>query len=406
MNYIFISPEFPENYYKFVIRLKEDGVNVLGIGDTPYDNLRQELKDNLTEYYYVHNLGNYDEMLRAVAFFTFKYGKIDWLESNNEYWLEQDARLRTDFNITTGLKSEEMGPIKRKSMMKACYEKAGVKCARWHLVDDIDGCRNFIKEVSYPVVVKPDNGVGANNTYRLSNEADLRDFFLSKKKKDVLYIMEEYIDGTIQTFDGVADSECEPIYYASYSETDSMMDVVNENKDTWYYVKKEIQPELIKAGKATLKAFNCHNRYFHLEFFIANSPKEGRWKKGEVLALEVNMRPAGGFTPDMEDYSAGVDLYKIYADMVAYDTRGPLAEPKRQYCVYAANREEYAYLHSREDILKKYGSVMKMEGIIPKVLQGDMGAQYYMACFDKWKDVLDFVKYVLERKGGKIEVHL
>lgn len=34
---------------------------------------------------------NYDQMMRAVAYFTFKYGRIDWLESNNEYWLTQDA---------------------------------------------------------------------------------------------------------------------------------------------------------------------------------------------------------------------------------------------------------------------------------------------------------------------------
>ena len=34
--------------------------------------------------------------------FRIYYGRIDWIESNNEYWLEQDARLRTDFNVTTG----------------------------------------------------------------------------------------------------------------------------------------------------------------------------------------------------------------------------------------------------------------------------------------------------------------
>ena len=28
---------------------------------------------------------DYDEMYRAVAYFAFRYGKIDWLESNNEF---------------------------------------------------------------------------------------------------------------------------------------------------------------------------------------------------------------------------------------------------------------------------------------------------------------------------------
>ena len=44
--------------------------------------------------------------VRAMGYFTFKYGKIDWLESNNEFWLEQDAALRTDFNITTGAQND------------------------------------------------------------------------------------------------------------------------------------------------------------------------------------------------------------------------------------------------------------------------------------------------------------
>ena len=88
MNYIFISPNFPKTYKNFCDRLKRDGVNVLGIGDEPYDNLDYDLKSSLNEYYKVSSLENFEEVYRAVAFFTFKYGKIDWLESNNEYWLE------------------------------------------------------------------------------------------------------------------------------------------------------------------------------------------------------------------------------------------------------------------------------------------------------------------------------
>ena len=99
-NFIFISPNFPTNYWQFCRELKNDGMNVLGIGDQPYDELKPELKDSLNEYYKVGSLENYDEVYRAVAFFIFKYGRIDWLESNNEYWLERDAALRPAFHIT------------------------------------------------------------------------------------------------------------------------------------------------------------------------------------------------------------------------------------------------------------------------------------------------------------------
>ena len=48
-NFIFISPNFPANYWKFCRELKNNGVNVLGIGDCPYYNLSVELKTSLNE---------------------------------------------------------------------------------------------------------------------------------------------------------------------------------------------------------------------------------------------------------------------------------------------------------------------------------------------------------------------
>ena len=68
-NFIFISPNFPTNYWQFCRELKNNGMNVLGIGDQPYDELKPELKDSLNEYYKVGSLENYDEVYRAVAFF-------------------------------------------------------------------------------------------------------------------------------------------------------------------------------------------------------------------------------------------------------------------------------------------------------------------------------------------------
>ena len=52
-NFIFISPNFPTNYWQFCRELKNNGMNVLGIGDQPYDELKPELKDSLNEYYKV-----------------------------------------------------------------------------------------------------------------------------------------------------------------------------------------------------------------------------------------------------------------------------------------------------------------------------------------------------------------
>ncbi len=53
LNFIFISPNFPRTSSFFCDRLHRNGVNVLGIGEAPYDSLENGLKEALTEYYYV-----------------------------------------------------------------------------------------------------------------------------------------------------------------------------------------------------------------------------------------------------------------------------------------------------------------------------------------------------------------
>ena len=47
MNFILISPHFPDNFKPFATELKNKGINVLGIGDEAYENLGSELQNSL-----------------------------------------------------------------------------------------------------------------------------------------------------------------------------------------------------------------------------------------------------------------------------------------------------------------------------------------------------------------------
>lgn len=245
-NFIFISPNFPTNYWKFCAELKKNGMNVLSIGDCPYDQLMPELRGRAERVITKSSsLENYDEVFRAVAFLTYKHGKIDWLESNNEYW----TMLRTAFNITTGFHTEDMQPVKYKSAMKANYAKAGIKTARWHIVRDYTGCKDFIAEVGYPVIVKPDNGVGASHTYKLKNDDELNYFFATKD--ETVYIMEEYVNGTVHTYDAVINSKGEPLFETGNVTIDSIMDIVNTNGNSCYYTKRRCRKPCATSAAAT-----------------------------------------------------------------------------------------------------------------------------------------------------------
>ncbi len=391
MNFVFVSPNFPHTYWQFCDRLRRNGINVLGIGDAPYDGLEGPLKVALTEYYRVDSLEDYDQVYRAVAYFAFKYGKIDWIESMNEYWLEQDARLRTDFNVTTGIQSDRIGFIKNKSLMKGLYLKAGIPTARQHVVSTREAGRAFIGEVGYPVIVKPDVGVGATDTWKLENDADFDRFY--DHLPAAPYVMEEFITGDICSYDAILDSKCEPLF-ESMTVWPPVMDIVNRDLDLMYYTCPDVPEGLRVLGRRTVKAFGVDRRFVHLEFFRLTEAKKGLGGVGDFVALEVNMRPAGGYTPDMMDFAHSTDVYQIYADMVAFDERR-LPEPDEHfYCVYASRKDGHRYARGHEDIMARYGADMVMQEEMPPMNWPQMGRYMYTAKLRTFEEARDFIHWV------------
>lgn len=390
-NFIFISPNFPTNYWMFCAALKRNGINVLGVGDCPYRELKNELKESLTEYYYVSSMEHYDEVYRAVAFFIHKYGRIDWIESNNEYWLERDAMLRTDFNVVSGFHTEDMPKVKYKSKMKACYEAAGIPVARYHLVDTFEGCKAFIGEVGYPVIVKPDNGVGASHTYKLKDDEELRSFLAAKD--DTSYIMEEFIDAEVNSYDAIINSKGEVLFESGNVTPNSIMDIVNTDDNSIYYIVKNLKEDVRDAGRRAYRAFGVKSRFIHFEFFRLNSDQH-IGKKGDVVALEVNMRPCGGFSPDMMNFANSTDVYRIWADMIAFDET-KTAEGEHAYCAYAGRRKEKSFRYTEAEILEKYAQNLKMVEDIPEALSGAMGDKMFVATFPTKEGLDAFYRDVL-----------
>ena len=397
MNFIFISPHFPQTYWQFCAGLRANGVNVLGIADTNYENLSWELRQNLTDYYKVHNLENYEEMYRAVAFYAHRYGKIDWIESNNEYWLEQDARLRTDFNVTTGIRNDHIAAIKNKSEMKKYYALGGIPTARQ--IKGAEGeakIKAFVKKTGYPVIAKPDNGMGAGGTSKICNEAELKAWLEAHSADRGYFVIEEFITGLLVSYDAIYNSQGEPVFENNTVFPTPIMEIVHGNLETCYWTNKTVPAKLAAIGRRTVKAFGIKSRFVHLEFFQVDRDREGLGKKGDYVGLEVNMRPPGGYTPDMMNFAHSTSVYQIWADMVAFDeARKPLGE--QFYCAYAGRRDGRSYKHSHQEILDKYGSVMSMCERVPDALADDLCNQAYIVRLQNKSEIDTFFKFVTEK---------
>lgn len=378
-------PIFLSTIKYFAVALNRNGVNVLGIGSDPYEQLDPLLQASLTEYYFVHDMENYEALLRACGYFTHKYGKIDFIESHNEHWLESDAKLRSDFNVS-GYKIRDMNRIKKKSEMKKVYIKAGIPVARGQVVRDLAAARSFIRQVGYPVIAKPDIGVGAAATYKINNLNELKAFFASKSLED--YIMEEFITGEIQTYDGLVDKDGEVVFQNSFQYGSGVLEIVNDGLDTFFYVQREIPEDLVEMGKLTLKIFNVKNRFFHFEYF--------RTAAGQLIALEVNVRPPGGPAIDLFNYANDIDIFERYARTIAGQPLEALP-PAAYYCAYIGVKLNHQRQHSLEDVLTKYSHHIVAHGPIPEVLVSAMGNYHYILRAKNLQEMLTASQFILDR---------
>ncbi|MFC3928748.1 ATP-grasp domain-containing protein [Streptococcus caprae] len=387
MNFVMISPHFPTNFETFAHRLHEKGFRTLGIADAPYEELSQGLRDHLTEYYRVDNMEDYDQVYRAVAYFAHKYGKIDRIESHNEYWLELDARLRTDFNVF-GYKNDDMLAIKTKAQMKEIFRSIGLKVAAGQVFHSDEEARKLAKELKFPVIIKPNSGVGASDTYKIKSADELEDFF-TYKTEGVDYIMEEFIDGDIITFDGLADHAGNIVFYSGLEYSDAVLSMIDSNDDMFFYVPREFSPVMVEMGKKCVQAFKVRERFFHFEFFRVRAT-------GEIIPLEVNCRPPGGSTIDMWNYANDFDVFAEYANIVRDNTFE--ADIKHPYfCIYIARKEGKDYKNSIDDIWRAYGDQVISVQSIPGVFAKIMGKEGVLARTETIDEMRELIAYCHEK---------
>ena len=366
MNVVFLSPHFPPNWYRFAVALRASGATTLGIADVGFEQLQPELRDALHDYYRVDDLADYNQLTRALGWFIHRHGRIDRIDSLNEHWLETEAALRSDFNIP-GINMATISAIKRKSVMKQRFIDAGLVPGRGRVCHDEVELREFIADVGLPVVAKPDVGVGAARTYKIENEAEVEAYLADKPDSD--YIVEEFIRGELLTYDGMTGRDGEIVFDSTFQYSTGVMEVVNAQLDIYYWMPRVIPADIQDVGRVMARAFDLRERPFHFEIF--------RTATGALVPLEVNMRPPGGWTVDMWNYSNDFDFYREWANVVVNGAFG--AEIARPYNVlYASRRDGRPYVMSHDEVLAQFGSLIVHESRMERVLASAMGDHGYV----------------------------
>ena len=387
MDFLYISPEFPPNYANFIYRLNSHGVRVWGIGEADFYSMPSVLQSAL-KWYARSNLTDYVAVQQALdVIIQQKHasgypGAFDVVESHNEQWLNLEGMINDRYGIA-GIGSKDLPDLKKKSRMKQIFMDLGLPVARGAVVADLGQALDLVETLGFPLILKPDEGVGAGGIYRVDNQSELESY-LAEIEGD--YLLEEFVDGDIVTYDGLTDYDGNILFENSLIYGDGVLDYVL-GKDTFFYVSRQIPTAVLSAGRQLVSHFNIRRKFFHFEFF----------KTGDgYQPIEINCRPPGGAILDMMNYSVDGDLYRVYADMI---TGGPTAvqSEKKYYCCYIG-RKDKRYRHGHDQILSTFGHCLVEHGLNPEVYRQAMGTERYILRSPVVSDIFEMADFILKKR--------
>jgi hypothetical protein len=388
MDFLYLSPEFPPNYAHFIEQLHLLGARVWGLGEADFYFMPEQLRSALT-WYVRADLNDMDAVQRALgALLEQKHacghaGAFDLVESHNEQWLTLEAFINATYGLD-GIQKQDLPRLKKKSCMKQIFKDLGLPVARGALIADRKQALDLADALGYPLILKPDQGVGAGGVSKIHNNDEL-EWHLSEIKED--YIIEEFIDSDIVSYDGLTDNQGNVLFENSLIYGDGVLEYVM-GKDTFFYLSRYIPDELRTIGRKLLPLFNIRRKFFHFEFFRTG---------GQYMPIEINCRPPGGAILDMMNYSVDDDLYRAYAEMIVRG-RTTVRAQKKYYCCYLG-RKDKPYAHSHAEILSTFGHFLVEHELNPPIFRQAMGTERYIFRSPNEADMFAMAEFVLRTKN-------
>lgn len=384
MNVLFLSPHFPPSFRAFVRALRERGANVLAIGDAPHGDLGADLAPFIAEYVHIPNMADEEAMLRAVGGLVSRHGRIHHLDSLNEHWLAVEAMLREDFNVP-GLKPRDLVRYRSKFGMAEVFRENDIEAPETLRVRTPDELRAFVDRVGFPIILKPDVGVGADQTYRIDH-ADGLEQVCNTLHGD--FVAQPFVRGTMTTFDGLTDHDGNIVFAISFVYARSALEMIGSRAEVSYWSRRKITPGLEALGRQVVKAFDLRARFFHGEFFERED--------GSFVPLEVNLRPPGGYTVDLMNYACDVDLYGLWADMVTLRSTATFTYQTRYHAAHVGRRSAN-YKLSVEQARQALGPALMNLPQVPRLFADTMGDPTFLIRHEDERELHALIDRLLEK---------
>lgn len=186
------------------------------------------------------------------------------------------------------------------------------------LVSNLDDLKEDLRQVQFPVVIKPFAGAKSRGVFRLDKMADLAEVypllerhFASEKSMAIReskmkkLLVEQYVKGKVVTVEGYVDSEgkLHPVFFtdvvtAQDLKLPHMQHVYRTTpSDKNEHVRKRIEFLL----RRLVKISKLKSTFIHPEFFVVGK---------RVYLIELNVR-IGGYRSQLANYAYGLSLEKL-----------------------------------------------------------------------------------------------
>ncbi len=317
MNVLMISPGYPAEMAFFTRGLAAVGASVIGLSDQPVPALPTAARKALAHYVHVASLADETAVVATVRELA-RHVRLDRVECLWEPYVILAARLREALDLP-GLTVEQSVPFRDKEQMKSLLDAAGVRTPRHESTGTVAGVWAAAERLGFPLIVKPIDGAGSADTYRVDSLAAL-DEVLPMLRHVPQVSVEEFVDAEEFTYDTICADGRVLYENVSWYRPRPLLAKTHEWVSPVTLALRDLDAPDLRGGRAlgaaVLKVLEFRDGFTHMEWY--------RKPDGEVVFGEIGARPPGARTVDVMNYAADADLFSAWADALVH---GRISQP-------------------------------------------------------------------------------
>jgi len=361
MNVLLLSPGYPADMPEFTRGLAQTGARVFGVGDSPVNGLPELVRKSLDEYIPVRSLWNEDAVIASLRNHL-RGRSLDRVECLWEPGIMLAARLREVFGVS-GLTIGQAQRFRDKELMKLALDQAGIRTPRHVAASSIAGVWEAAEAIGYPIILKPIDGAGSADTYRVRDQDELR-AVLPRLRHVPTVSVEEFVEGEEFTFDTITVNGKIAYYNIAWYRPRPLVARSNEWISPQVIALKNVdQPDLqggVKMGFDVIKALQFDTGFTHMEWY--------RKADGEVVFGEIGARPPGAHQVDQMKYVCDFDVFREWANAVTQGRISSGIKPKYNVAnIYkrARGTGRIAAIQGAEKLNREFGKHVVWNTLLP-----------------------------------------